>query len=318
MKEKDINQSAETIPHLTDLISFYKHINASPPLSKDFDIREINPETIGTYDFVAKPFRHSFYCIALYLEGNVTLNSGFWKTKLDKPAIYFKTPYQVLSWIKPEKWLREFFIVFTEDFLAKHKPTADIVFKLPFFKMEKAIPFEIEAEDVEMLTDLYKKINSEYRSSNKDKYDLIHAYTCALLVHVRRLYNKYTETDNDLAVAIKSSDNSLVEKFLSLINEMVPSAAMSRKLRSVKYYADLLSTHPNHLNAVVKRKTEKTALSIIHEQVIVEAKSLLSQTDLPIKVIAYKLGFSEPSHFNNFFKKLVGVTPTAYKKGVLL
>ncbi len=310
-----MNHSDDTIPYLKDLVSFYKHINASPPLNKDFDIREINPEVIKAYDFVSRPFRHNFYCIVLYLEGNVTLNTGFWKTKLDKPALYFKTPCQVLSWIKPEKWLKEFFIVFTEDFLVKFKPLADIIFELPFFKMEKAIPFEIEPEDVDMLKDLYIKINAEYRTSNDDKFDLIHTYTYALLVHVRRLYNKYTETDLVLAVEIKSSDNSLVEKFLSLISENVPSADMSDKVRSVKFYADLLSTHPNHLNAVVKRKTQKTALFIIHEQVIVEAKLLLSQTNLPIKVIAYKLGFNEPSHFNNFFKKLANITPAAYRKG---
>jgi len=315
---KDMHHSEEAIPHLKDLMSFYKHINASPPLSEGFDIREINPETIKSYDFITKPFRHSFYCIAFYLEGNVTLNNGFWKTKLDKPAIYFKTPYQVLSWIKPEKWLREFFIVFTEDFLVKFKPLADIVFELPFFKMEKAIPFEIEPEDIELLTDLYKKINAEYRSPNEDKYDLIHSYTYTLLVHIRRLYIKYKETDPDLALEIKSSDHALVEKFLSLIKENLPFVEMGDKVRSVKYYADLLSTHPNHLNAVIKRKTLKTALYTIHENVIVEAKTLLSQTDLPIKLIAYKLGFNEPSHFNNFFKKHVNITPAAFRKGAHL
>ena len=96
MRQKKINHFDETIPQFNDLISFYKHVKASPPLSEDFDIREINPETIKLYDFITKPFRHRFYCIALYLEGGVTLNTGFWKTKLDKPALYFKTPYQIL------------------------------------------------------------------------------------------------------------------------------------------------------------------------------------------------------------------------------
>ena len=66
-KKKDLVE--KTIPQFDDLFSFYKHINASPPLNKDFDIREINPEIIRNFDFVAKPFRHSFYCITLYLEG---------------------------------------------------------------------------------------------------------------------------------------------------------------------------------------------------------------------------------------------------------
>lgn len=120
MKKKKTNHFDETIPYYNDLIGFYKHIKASPPLSEHFDIREINPEVIKSYDYVAKPFRHNLYCITLYLEGDVTLTTGFWKTKLNKPALYFKTPHQLLSWIKPEKWLKEFFIVFTENFLLKY------------------------------------------------------------------------------------------------------------------------------------------------------------------------------------------------------
>src|ERR1700722_1764095 len=115
MKANKTNHVNDTIPHFNDLISFYKHINASAPLSADFDIREINPDALKSYDYVAKPFRHSLYCVAFYLEGDITLNTGFWKTKLEKPAIYFKTPYQILSWVKPARWLKEYFIVFNEN-----------------------------------------------------------------------------------------------------------------------------------------------------------------------------------------------------------
>ncbi|HEX9512871.1 MAG TPA: hypothetical protein VF939_20415, partial [Puia sp.] len=58
------------IPYLPDLVSFYNHVKAKPPLHKDFDIREIDPEVLKAYDYVAKPFRHSFYCITLFLEGD--------------------------------------------------------------------------------------------------------------------------------------------------------------------------------------------------------------------------------------------------------
>jgi len=42
-----------------------------------------------------------------------------------------------------------------------------------------------------MLTGLYQQILKEYQSDNHDKFDLIASYTHALLIHVRRLYNKY-------------------------------------------------------------------------------------------------------------------------------
>src|ERR1700741_1913064 len=224
----------DTIPYLSDLVSFYKHVQARPPLHKDFDIRQIDPEVLKAYDYVAKPFRHSFYCITLFLQGDITLNTGFWKTRLRNPALYFKTPCQVVSWTKPERWLKEYFIVFTENFMLNYKALADIIFELPFFQLEKAIPFELET----------------------DKFDLIASYTHTLLIHVRRMYNKYVENDEALTDHIHQRDHSLVEEFRTLVRKNMLSGNGEDHNRTVKYFASQLATHPNHLNAVVKRKTE--------------------------------------------------------------
>jgi len=304
----------EDIPYFSDLVSFYKHVNARSPLHKDFDIREIDPEVLKGYDYVARPFRHSFYCIALFLQGDITLNTGFWKTRLKKPALYFKTPCQVVSWAKPERWLKEYFIVFTENFMLSYKALADIIFELPFFKLEKAIPFELEPDEIELLTDLYNRILKEYRSDNTDKFDLIASYTHTLLIHIRRMYNKYAKIDKSLTAHIHQHDQSLVEEFRVLIRKNILSGNRENRNRTVKYFASQLATHPNHLNAVVKRLTKKTAITFIHEQLVHEAKSLLNQTELSIKEIAFRLGFNEPSHFNHFFKKQMHTTPVLYRK----
>jgi AraC family transcriptional activator of pobA len=309
-----IRQSKEDIPYFNDLVSFYNHVKARPPLDKDFDIREIDPEVLKAYDYVAKPFRHSFYCITLFLQGDVTLNAGFWKTRLSKPALYIKTPCQVVSWAKPAVWLREYFIVFTESFLLRHKSIAEIVFELPFFQLEKAIPFEIEPDEVELLTGLYKQILKEYKSDNTDKFELIASYTHVLLIQVRRLYDKYTETDITLAEHIHQFDHSLIEKFRVLIRKKMIEADMDKQNRTVKYFAEQLFIHPNYLNAVVKRSKQKTAIAFIHEQILHEAKSLLTQTELSIKEISFRLGFRESSHFNHFFKKETLTTPALFRK----
>ena len=310
-----LSQTAEgSVPYIQDLESFYEFINARPPLDKDFDIREIDPEVLKGYDFVTKPFRHNFYCITLFLEGDVTLNGGFWKVRLKNPAIYFKTPCQVVSWQKPERWLREYFIVFTEKFIGEHKFLADVIFSLPFFQLEKAIPFEIEGEEVELLTNLYKQIMKEYKSDNKDKFAVISSYVHILLLHVKRLYFKYVQTDGSLITHIHDHDHLLIQKFRSLIREKIATGEANNGHLKVAHLASLLSTHPNHLNAVVKRRKKKPAIAFMHEQILMEAQSLLNQTEMTIKEIAFRLGFADPSHFNNFFKKQTGSTPAVYRK----
>ena len=198
-------------------------------MHEDFDIREIDPEVLKNYDYVAKPFRHSFYCITLFLKGDITLNAGFWKTRLKKPALYFKTPCQVVSWTKPERWLQEYFIVFTDNFLLNNKALADIVFELPFFKLEKAIPFEIEPDEVELLTGIYRQVLKEYRSDSKDKFALIASYVHTLLLHVRRLFLKYSQTDKMLVNHIHTHEQMLVENFRALIRKSLVNGHVDRR-----------------------------------------------------------------------------------------
>jgi AraC family transcriptional regulator, transcriptional activator of pobA len=204
--------------------------------------------------------------------------------------------------------------VFTENFIVNYKPLSDIIFELPFFQLEKAIPFELEPSEVKLLTNLYQQILREYGSDHTDRFDLIASITYTLLIYVRRMYNKYVEMDKALTAQIQRHDQLQVKKFRALIRKNILEDRIDYNRRTVKYFASQLSVHPNHLNAVVKRETQKTAIGIIHEQILYEAKSLLGQTDLSIKEIAFKLGFTEPSHFNHFFKKQTLVTPVSFRK----
>ncbi|AYB34834.1 helix-turn-helix domain-containing protein [Chryseolinea soli] len=313
MASKNKVSSQAHIPLLENLVDFYKFVGAAPPLSKDFDLREVDTQLMNLFDSVVEPFRHRFYCVSLYLEGGGIMNTGFWKTTLSKPALYFKTPNTILSWVIPEGTRKEYYILFTEAFLIKHKALAELVFDLPFFQLEKAIPFEIEPEDAEFLAGIYKTIQKEYHSDNIDKFEFISGYTYLLLLNVRRLYFKFAEREQELVLELKSGDDALVNKFQSFIKQYLPDPAVNEQARTVNFYASLLNVHPYHLNAVVKRVTKETAISFIHRHIINEAKSLLIQTNLSIKEITFKLGFNEPAHFNNFFKKQLQVTPAIYR-----
>jgi AraC-like DNA-binding protein len=67
------------------------------------------------------------------------------------------------------------------------------------------------------------------------------------------------------------------------------------------------------LQAGLKQVTGLT-LGSYHEQVkIIAAKLLLEETDLPLKAIAQKVGFKTHSHFGEVFKRITGVTPSAYR-----
>lgn len=54
--------------------------------------------------------------------------------------------------------------------------------------------------------------------------------------------------------------------------------------------------------------------SLIHDLRIMEAKRLLSETELNISEIAFKLGYAASSHFNREFKQRLSVTPSNFRK----
>ncbi|MFV0143729.1 MULTISPECIES: helix-turn-helix domain-containing protein [Empedobacter] len=68
-------------------------------------------------------------------------------------------------------------------------------------------------------------------------------------------------------------------------------------------FATKLNIHVNQLNLSVKSVTKQTTTQIIKQKIVEEAKNLLLYTDWDIAQVGYKLGFEEPAHFNNFFKK---------------
>lgn len=68
---------------------------------------------------------------------------------------------------------------------------------------------------------------------------------------------------------------------------------------------------------LLKQKTGKTTLELIHLFLISEAKNLLMQGDQNISEIAFQLGFENANYFPQLFKKEVGMTPFQFKNGLL-
>lgn len=296
-----------------DLIKFSKYINVPLPLNEDFHVMRIE-DYYNTFSQKAVPaFRHKFYAVSLYEEIETDLAIGFWKLNPDAPFLMFKSPYQVVSWSIQPGNLKGWFIMFTERFVSKHKQLAHIIQDLPFLQLDKSIPFEIGEKDTVWLSATYQKILEEYHSNIPDRYELIASYVQTLLLQVRRLYEQQSLAETNLTETVMQHDIALITRFRALLNDHITEAEEHDK-RSVMYYARQLFIHPNHLNAVAKRITGNTAIHLIHEQIINAAKTLLLQTGLSVKELAYQLAFSEPTHFVTFFKKNTGLTPLQFRE----
>ncbi|MGR3809431.1 helix-turn-helix domain-containing protein [Jiulongibacter sp. NS-SX5] len=86
------------------------------------------------------------------------------------------------------------------------------------------------------------------------------------------------------------------------------------KFKTVAEFADLLNVSPNHLHKCVKETTGLTALQLLQNMRVLEAKVLLKQSTLSISEIGYQLGGYEASDFSRFFKNQTGMSPKTYRK----
>jgi AraC-like DNA-binding protein len=81
------------------------------------------------------------------------------------------------------------------------------------------------------------------------------------------------------------------------------------QFRSASEFANQLIEHENHLNRAVKEVNEKQLLRLLANGFFRNLK----HSDWNISKIAFVLGFKEVSHFNNFFKKHMGLSPSKFR-----
>ena len=260
------------------------------------------------------PFRHEFYAIAIKADGEGKALSGQFNDFPQGTAIFFNSPFQVLSWDIVPNW-KGYYIIFSQDFIARSSVLSDLLKLFPFLTIDRSIPFEIPEEQLPTVQTIYENIWKEYNGSQKDKFKIIEAQVYLLLSHVRRFFEEQVD-DETAKTSLKAADLKLLSRYQTLIEtSFYPDAELEpgSRLHSPSYYAKKLSVHPNHLNAVVKSVSGLTAKNHIHRHLLSLAKSFLLQSEWSVKEIAYALHFESPNNFSSFFKRQTGSTPLEYR-----
>ena len=203
------------------------------------------------------------------------------------PCLYFLKPGQTHCW-DFSRIPKGYVILFREDLLAKD--SLEIVYQLP--------P-HITLIENDAIFSLVKSANDDY-VLNKDNLKTLKAYLHLILLKISE-QAKIVTIDNMLF-------NPVYYEFKSLINENY------HQLKKIQQYADLLKITPAQLNVVCKNAAGKTPSMLLNERILLEAKTLLSNTNFSIKEITANLEFSDPSHFVKFFKLNTNITPGQYRE----
>ncbi|MDR1562848.1 MAG: AraC family transcriptional regulator [Dysgonamonadaceae bacterium] len=118
------------------------------------------------------------------------------------------------------------------------------------------------------------------------------------------------ETERRLKTIYSPTFNNIGRQFYNAVEKHY------KENRNTEFYVQLLGINEKALSKEIKALTDKTPKVYIDSRIILEAKRMLSYSNLSAKEIGFKLGFDEPTNFAKYFRKHTGVTPTQFRDSV--
>ena len=166
----------------------------------------------------------------------------------------------------------------------------------------------LDDDDVDNYSQFYDMLRVAVERSSKKPFreevvqSLLKVALLALCGEMKLLLpDEYLDDDARLS-------NTHFQRFLEVLHNS------EVKYRPVEYYASELCISPKHLTSICKKISGKTASEWIREQVLEDIRYYLKKTDLSIKQVCNRVGFSNTSFFGKYVKEHLGMTPVAFRK----
>jgi AraC family transcriptional regulator, transcriptional activator of pobA len=249
--------------------------------------------------------RRDFYKIMLVV-GDIEMQYADKVIAIKKQALFFSNPQIPYKCEHLERIESGSYCIFNQHFFHQFGNLS----QYSVFQPTGNHVFDLTDEQVVEITAIYKKMFEEINSSYLHKYDVLRNLVFELLHYAMKMQpaTNFNQQPINASQRISTLFMELLERQFP-IDENHPSV----NLRSASDFASQLNVHVNHLNRAVKETTQKTTSQIIAERVLQESKILLKHSNWQVGEIAYALGFTEVTHFNNFFKKQIQMSPSTFR-----
>jgi len=83
---------------------------------------------------------------------------------------------------------------------------------------------------------------------------------------------------------------------------------------SVEDIANAADRSASHLHALMRQQLGRSPMQVVQERRLEEARRLLVTTDLPIKQVQVRSGYSDATHFSRTFRARTGLSPSQYRE----
>ena len=293
--------------HYKTLTDFFRANGFPPPENPLLSLVPCD----GRCAFGADAFTGDFYIIMFKKLVSGTMRYGRTKYDHDEGSLLFAKPRQVIEFKDLVFAEAGFNLFFHEDFLNGH-PLHDEIKKYRYFDYETNEALHLSPKEEEIIWDLYRKIETEYKN-NADEYsrDIILSHIDSILKYSQRFYKRQFINRAELSGVMVTRFNKVLSDYLGM------GLLKTQGLPTVNAMAIELHLSPRYLSDLLKQETGKTAIELIHIQLINEARNRLKGEDKTVSEIAYSLGFENLPYFSRLFKRETGLSPNQFKKQVI-
>ncbi len=251
--------------------------------------------------------RRDFYKIMLVI-GEIDMVYADKVISIKKQALFFSNPQIPYMFDRLENIKEGVYCIFNKDFFHQFGDLSNYT----VFQPTGHHVFELTDEQTRQIKGIYERMVEEIESEYEHKYDVLRTLTYEIIHFAMKSQPALLRQK-----PVPNAAQRISSLFLELLERQFPidENHPTIKLRSASDFALQLNIHVNHLNRAIKQNTLKTTTQLITQRVVQEAKIMLRHSDWSIAEIAFALGFSEVTHFTNFFKKNTSVNPSSFRKG---
>jgi len=240
------------------------------------------------------PHKHNSYLEIIYLSAGKGYHGIDSKKYLVKPPVVFCVrKEQVHHWDLTKEGDGYVFIL-KKSFLDK---SIDGGLKT---LLEKLSGFScMQLKEHKAIDNLFGMLVEECKDETSASFEVIEGLLKSLMAKIVQVAKPQEQK--------KVANTNLYHSFKDLLNNN-----QSVK-NNVAFYARLLNTTPQNLNAACRKAVDQSASEILAEFIISEAKRLLIYTSNTVSEISVALDFKDNSHFVKYFKRYSGHTPQTFR-----
>jgi AraC-like DNA-binding protein len=250
-----------------------------------------------------KPHFHEFFQMYI-LEGDAGVMLDFEEFDARGSTVVFLSPGQVHT-VRPGKNLGGVTVSFTQSFFDDAAPPPSKLLEFPFFFPDEVKPWlSLPDGQAAEIAGLFQSLWREFHEGQEGAEEVLRATLRILLVRVARLFAKQAPPPKVTRAM------SLVRQFHLAVEQHF------REAHALGAYARMLGVTENHLNDTVRAQTGRSAGELLRRRRLLDAKRMLSHSDMSVSEIGYELGFPDPSYFARFFRRYEEVTPVDFREKI--